>query len=163
MPSKNLLQPNESLEHDKLSQNPEQNAGMEAVSSAMHEVAESASEVLESADTPRESAERVSDNIIYAGQRKNHYDAKTALKIERQIEHMSEQRLRRRIRGEYEKEIKQLKREAWVAQLPFAKFSESKFNEVIARIRELERKIADLINLAIESLRVIYREMVFGK
>lgn len=163
MPSKNQLNNNEALEQEKLSQNPEQNAGLEAVSSAMHEVAESANEVLENAETPRESAEEVSDNIVYAAQRKTNYDAKTALKLEQQIEHMSEQRLRRRIKSQYEQEIQKLNREAWLSRLPFAKFSATRFNEIMARIRELERKIADLINLAIESLRVIYREMVFGK
>lgn len=163
MPSKNLITPTENLEREKLALNGAEKMASEAVSSAMHEVAESASEVLAEAETPRESAENVSDNIVYAQQRKVHYDAQTALKLEKQIEQMSEQRLRRRIRGEYEQEIKKLEKEAWLAGLPFAKFSENRFNEIVARIRELQRKIMDLVNLAIETLRVIYREMVFGK
>jgi len=163
MPSKNLVQPNETLEQQKLGSNSAENAGVEAVSSVVQEISESAQEVLGEAEQPHESAEQISDNIVYANHRKIHYDAKTALSLEKQIEQMSEQRLRHRIRNEYQKEIKQLEHQAFLAGLPFAHFSESAFNELVARIRELQRKIADLVNLAIETLRVIYRGLVFGE
>lgn len=145
----------------------ESTAVAEKLSRTSAEVAKSAQEVMTGVESPRESAEENTEAgqagaVSSAASSPTPVVSQDSL-LEQEIAQLNETQLRSRIRNKYEAEIKKLERKAfWVGLLP-ARFAEDKLNELVAQMRELKRKIAELVDMTLEALRDLYRKLMAKK
>ena len=133
------------------------------VTQATSETAEQALEVMGNVG---EAKEKKSEDAAGAKSKKGDdqkVQTQADKKLDRKIVEMTEIKLRREIEGVYKKEIRELHREKWMMKFKLKRFSPTRMNKIVSRVREIRELLSGLAEMAVKALRLAYKKMFSKK